>query len=316
MTDRDVFHFFYGHFFQQPQLFNVFNKVNQIVESTNDIIGNPYLEPEKTISYEFGIKHQFGLNSLATVTAFFKDIDNLLQVDRVFEGPPTNMVYHTYVNSTYGTVRGFEITLSQRNFHSFSGEVSYTYQIATTTHSTARDTYTGYEQFILLPGKEYPADWDRRHSFTFNLSYSLGSGEGPVIGGIRPFSDLNVSLLGEVGSGLPYTPTSSNDSPLYELTNTIRLPWTHEWDLRVLKKIGYGKVRWGIQMDVYNIFDSMNVVSLDDGGSIDQYRGRIGYTNQSGATSLRNYGGFENSIPLPTAWDSGRRIRLGVSVEF
>lgn len=316
VTERDVFHFFYGHFFQQPQLFNVFNKVNQVLESTNDIIGNPYLEPEKTISYEFGIKHQFGLNSLGTVTAFFKDIDNLVQIDRIFEGAPTNMVYHTYVNSTYGTVRGFEITASQRALYNFSGEVSYTYQMATTTHSTSRDTYTGYEQFILLPGKEYPADWDRRHSFTFNVSYGLGSGEGPALGGIKPFSDLSLSLLGQVGSGVPYTPTSSNDSPLYELTNTIRLPWTHSWDLRALKKVSLGKVRWGIQMDVYNLFDSMNVISIDDGGAIDQYRDRVGYTNQSGATSLRNYGGFENSIPLPTAWDSGRRIRLGVSVEF
>ncbi|MBN1424418.1 outer membrane beta-barrel protein [Candidatus Fermentibacteria bacterium] len=316
VTERDVFHFFYGHFFQQPLLFNVFNKVNQAISSSNDIIGNPYLEPEKTISYEFGIKHQFGINSLATVTAFFKDVDNLVQIDRIFEGAPTNMVYHTYVNSTYGTVRGFEVTASQRDLYNFSGEVSYTYQIATTTHSTSYDTYTGYEQFQLLPGKEYPADWDRRHSVTFNLSYGLGSGEGPSIGGIKPFSDLSVSVLGEIGSGLPYTPTSSNDSPLYELTNENRLPWTHEWDLRLLKKLTLGKVRWGIQMDMYNVFDSMNVVSIDDGGAVDQYRDRIGYTNSSGATSLRNYGGFENSIALPTAWDSGRRIRLGVSVEF
>lgn len=316
VTDRDVFHFFYGHFFQQPPLFNVFNNLNQPVSSTNEIVGNPYLEPEKTISYEFGIKHQFGLNSLATLTGFFKDIDNLVQIDRIFEPAPYNMVYHTYVNSTYGTVRGVELTASQRDFYNFSGEVSYTYQIATTTHSTARATYTGYEQLVLLPGKEYPADWDRRHSLTVNLSYGLGAGEGPSFGGIKPFSDVSVSLLGEIGSGLPYTPTSSTDSPLYELTNTLRLPWTHEWDLRFLKKINFGKVRWGIQMDVYNLFDRKNVVSLDDGGAVDQYRNRIGYTNASGAENLRNYGGFENSISMPTAWDSGRRIRFGVSVEF
>jgi len=315
VTDKDVFHFFYGHFFQQPELLRVFDKLNQVISSANDIIGNPFLEPEKTISYEFGIKHQFGLNSLGTVTAFFKDIDNLLQIDKIFEGG-SNLVYHTYLNSTYGTVRGFEFTLSQRDFYNLSGEVSYTYQIATTTNSTSRDTYTGYEQLILLPGKEYVADWDRRHQFSVNLTYNVGNGEGPAIGGFQPFSDFSLSLLGQVASGQPYTPTGINDSPQWELRNSIRLPWEHSWDLRALKRIGVGGLNWGLQVDVYNLFDSKNAFGLDDGGVVDQYRNLIGYSNASGATNVRNYGGFENAMPNPNAWDSGRRIRVGVSLEF
>ena len=315
VTDKDVFHFFYGHFFQQPELLRVFDKLNQVISSANDIIGNPYLDPEKTISYEFGIKHQFGLNSLGTVTAFFKDIDNLLQIDKIFE-EGTNLVYHTYLNSTYGTVRGFEFTLSQRDFYNLSGEVSYTYQIATTTNSTSRDTYTGYEQLKLLPGKEYSADWDRRHQVAFNLTYNVGQGEGPAVGGIRPFSDLSLSLLGQVASGQPYTPTSSNDSPMYELRNSKRLPWEHSWDFRAMKRIPVGGLKWGLQVDVYNLFDSKNAFGLDDLGVVDQYRNLIGYSNASGATNVRNYGGFENALPNPTAWDSGRRIRVGVSLEF
>jgi outer membrane receptor protein involved in Fe transport len=319
VTDRDVFHFFYGHFFQQPQLFRVFNKLNQAIGSANDIIGNPYLDPEKTISYEFGIKHQFGLNSLATVNAYFKNVDNLIQVDKIFE-EESNLVYHTYVNTTYGTVRGFDISLAQRDFYNFSGEVSYTYQIATTTHSSNRETYIGYEQFLLLPGKEYNADWDRTHAFSVNVAYALGDDAGPAVGDFYPFEDVSVSLLGQIWSGLPYTPTSSNDSPLYELTNTERFPWTHEWDLRAMKRFEVAGLRWGLQLDVYNIFDSVNAFGIDDTGIefgiVDRYRGRIGYTNGSASQSLRHWGGWENAIPNPNAWDSGRRIRAGVSVEF
>jgi len=317
VTDKDVFHFFYGHFSQEPALIRVFDKVNAISESTNDRIGNPFLEPERTISYEFGIKHQFGLNALGTVTAFFKDIDNLVQVDRVFE-TERNLVYHSYVNSDYGTVRGLEFTLAQRDFMNFSGEASYTYQIATTTNSGATDVYYGYEQLSILPGREYPADWDIRHNFSFNLSYSLGEEEGPEFNGFYPFEYLSLSLLGEVNSGQPYTPTSGNDTPLYDIQNSKRYPWTHNWDLRLNKQFSLAGLRWGLQADILNIFNSLNVVGGDDAntGLLDAYRERYGYTNQSGASSLRNYGGFENAVPEPNAWYTGRRIRVGVTVEF
>jgi len=317
VTDKDVFHFFYGHFAQEPALIRVFDRVNTVSESTNDRVGNPYLEPERTVSYEFGIKHQLGLNSLGTVTAFFKDVDNLVQVDRIFE-TDRNLVYHSYVNSDYGTVRGLEFTLAQRDFMNFSGEVSYTYQIATTTNSNATDVYYGYEQLSILPGREYPADWDIRHNFSFNVSYSLGEEEGPEFNGFYPFEYLSLNLLGAINSGQPYTPTSGNDSPLYEDTNSKRYPWTHNWDLRLQKKFSVAGLRWGLQADVLNIFNSLNVIGGDDAntGLLDAYRERYGYTNQSGASSLRNFGGFENSIPEPNAWYTGRRVRVGVTVEF
>jgi hypothetical protein len=152
------------------------------------------------------------------------------------------------------------------------------------------------------------------------VAYALGDNGGPAVGDFYPFEDVSVSLLGQVWSGLPYTPTSSNDSPLYELTNTKRFPWVHQWDVRAMKRFQLAGFRWGLQLDVYNIFNSVNAFGIDDtgieNGIVDRYRGRIGYTNGSSSQSLRHWGGWENAIPNPNAWDSGRRIRAGVSVEF
>jgi outer membrane receptor protein involved in Fe transport len=331
VTDRDVFHFFYGHFFQRPRLIDVYYQVNQAIDSANSIVGNPNLDPERTISYEFGLRHQAGLNTVLSVTGFFKDIDRLREIQRV-EDEISN-VFRTYLNDTYATTKGFELLLTQRMGARFSGEVSYTYQIANTTHSFARQTYGNEELFDILPGTEYPADWDRRHTVNLNMDYRYGEDEGPALGGLRPLENWSVNLLSQVGSGYPYTPTSSQDTPIYEEMNSRRYPWTWNIDVVTRKLFTIAGTRLGLEFEVLNLFDTRNVLGADDalGGAeefrtiIDAYRSTqpgedvedwIGYSNQSPATMFRNYGGYPLRWATPDAWDAGRRIRVGLSLEF
>ncbi len=333
VTDRDVFHFFYGHFFQRPRLFDVYNQVNQVIDSANSIVGNPNMDPERTISYEFGLRHQMGANTVLSVTGFFKDIDNLRQIEKVED--ENGNVFRTYLNDTYATSKGFEFLLSQRMGARFSGEASYTYQLATTTHSYARHTYGDEDIFRIMPGQEFPADWDRRHSLNVNLDYRFGEDEGPALGSVRPLEDWNVNLLFRLGSGYPFTPTRSEDSPIHERTNSERYPWSWNLDLSTRKFINVAGTRLGVLLEVLNVFDVKNVVGADDAFGnagaesyrtiVDAYRAWqpgadvedwIGYSNQSPATTFRNYGGYPLTWPIPSAWDSGRTVSLGVSVEF
>jgi outer membrane receptor protein involved in Fe transport len=333
VTDRDVFHFFYGHFFQRPRLFDVYNQVNQVIDSANSIVGNPNMEPERTISYEFGLKHQMGANTVLSVTGFFKDIDNLRQIEKVEDA--NGNVFRTYLNDTYATAKGFEFLLSQRMGARFSGEASYTYQRATTTHSFARHTYGNEDTFRYMPGQEFPADWDRRHSVNVNLDYRYGEDEGPALGSFKPLENWNIDLLFAFGTGYPFTPTRSEDSPIYERTNSERYPSSWNLDLSTRKFIDIAGARLGLLLEVLNVFNVKRVVGADDAFGnagaesyrtiIDAYRAWqpgadvedwIGYSNQSPATTFRNYGGYPLTWPIPSAWDSGRRVSVGVSVEF
>jgi outer membrane receptor protein involved in Fe transport len=333
VTDRDVFHFFYGHFFQRPRLFDVYNQVNQIIDSANSIVGNPNMEPERTISYEFGLRHQMGTSTVLSVTGFLKDIDNLRQIEKVEDA--NGNVFRTYLNDTYATSKGFEFLLSQRMGARFSGEASYTYQRATTTHSFARHTYGDEDIFRIMPGQEFPADWDRRHSLNVNLDYRFAEDEGPALGSLRPLENWNVNLLFRFGTGYPFTPTRSEDSPIHERTNSERYPSSWNLDLSSRKFIDIAGARLGLLLEVLNVFDLKRVVGADDAFGnagaesyrtiIDAYRAWqpgedvenwIGYSNQSPATTFRNYGGYPLTWPIPGAWDSGRTISVGVSVEF
>lgn len=311
VTDRDMFYFSYGHFFQRPQLTNVFNQVNQRIDSPNSIVGNPNLDPEQTIQYEFGIRRQFGLNTLFSVTGFFKDIDNLLQIRQEFD--VAGNTFYTYQNDTYGTVKGLELALQQRAGRFFSGDATYTFQVAKATHSDPRDTY---DTLDIVDGVEFPADWDQRHRVVLNLDFHYGAGEGPKVGNFPLLENWNVNVLAQYGTGLPYTPQTLTGSPLVPLTNTKRFPETFNVDMRMRRffKLTSG-VRAGFIFEVQNLFNRLNPIGPDDGGIVDAFRDRIGFTN-SGTSRTRNYGGYANSAPNPAAWQNGRIIRIGFTTEF
>lgn len=311
VTDRDMFYFSYGHFSQRPQLTNVYNQVNQAYGSSNSIVGNPDLDPEKTIQYEFGIRHQFGLSTLFSVTGFFKDIDNLVQIRQNFD--EAGNAFFTYFNDTYGTVKGLELQLTQRAGRFFSGDATYTFQVAKATHSDPRDTY---DTLDIIDGVEFPADWDQRHRIVINLDYHYGKGEGPRIGNFHLLENFNINVLGQFGSGLPYTPNTLTNSPLVPLTNTVRYPWTQDIDLRARRYFTLTKgARAGLVFEVQNLLNRRNAIGPDDGGIVDAYRNLIGYTN-GGTSRSRNYGGYSNAVPSPFAWANGRIIRLGFTTEF
>jgi len=272
VTDKDLFFFNYGRFFQRPQLQNLYTQVNQVFGSSNSIIGNPDLLPEETIQYEMGLRHQFGLNTLVTITGFFKDINNLQQILKVFDS--AGNAFYQYINDNddnsqivkgFGTVKGFEVQLKQRAGKYLTGEASYTFQVAKATHSQAYRTYGNENIFDVQPGTEYAADWDQRHKFVFHVDYHYGEKNGPRIGNIFPLENWNLSMLTEIGSGFPYTPEAYNSTPIYELTNTIRLPWTYEVDLRMRKFFEIpGGFRVGAVFEILNLLNYRNVVSWDE----------------------------------------------------
>ena len=61
---------------------------------------------------------------------FFKDIFGLITV-RQERDELTNLLVPVYVNEDYASSRGFEASLIKRFSHKFSGEINYTYSIAT-----------------------------------------------------------------------------------------------------------------------------------------------------------------------------------------
>ena len=220
------------------------------------LVGNPQVKPQKTVTYETGIKFQVSDNWAFDVTAWYKDITDLLSTLYISY---LSQDYVVYYNSDYASVKGIDLTLRKRYSNYISGSIDYTYMVAQGNNSQPLGGYFdafGQEE---VPHKEYYLDFDQRHDVAVNLNFTIPKNEGPQLFGIKPFSDFNINLLFQAGTGLPYTPYV--DPTLRIEINSARKPWTSTADLRMIKNISLiNNLKAALFLDITNLLDRENVV--------------------------------------------------------
>jgi hypothetical protein len=257
VTEQLVFHFAYGHFFQNPDYYHLFRNDRSLynLEESDVIIGNPGLKPQKTVAFEVGGKYQFSDDIAIDFTGFYKDIKDLTST-RFYARQPYN--YTIYINEDYGRIKGFDITVTKKYSHYISGNLNYTYSVA---RGSGSDPLAGYyyreEESHLRPKREYYLDFDRTHDFSANIDLRFPNDFGPKMAGFKPLADFGVNVLVQLASGLPYTP--SEDGALSLEINSERKGWTKTLDVRLDKRI---RLANSLDMICYakvtNLFDSIN----------------------------------------------------------
>jgi outer membrane receptor protein involved in Fe transport len=314
ISDRDVLSFHYGWTFQTPARTFVFE--NRASNSNVAIRGNPNLEPETNIAYQAGVQHLFSKDVSGQFSVFFKDIFGLIAVRQVRD-ETSNLLVPTYVNQDYASARGFEASLVKRFSHKFSGELNYTYSIAT---GVASDPNQGLQfangNLLFLPISERALDWDQRHTLSASLV-------------IREPSSWGLNILWTFGSGFPYTPTFRNDrTPDPRLENSRRLPSQSTLSVVADKFYNIWGQRVTFFLDARNLLDSNNIGNLSFGAFPNPYVNTIGddyliyytETGRPGGAYLQdtNGDGIEDWVPVndPRVWQEGRNIRIGVGVAF
>jgi outer membrane receptor for ferrienterochelin and colicin len=321
VTDRDVFHFNYGYFYQRGRDDYYFTGVNQLQTGGTPVLGNPGLKPQKTIAYELGVRHQFATDFLLDIGTYYKDIDNLIQSgsvnrQRQEDGLPVfqGVNFSQYYNIDYGSVRGFEFNVTKSYSANFSGRLTYTLAWANAKNSYDIGSDEARDPNYIRPKKENPVAWDRRHQVVADLGF-----HNPLKG--APFTaewlrtGWQVNVLSQALSGLPYTPTGLSGSEIPDQQNTLHTPWTYQTDLNVARLFRYAGLNWSLLLQVRNVFDALNVVGWDANNyTIDTYLdGKPGYVNDSNSP---NYGYAPKSGSNPDAWDERRLVRAGLAVEF
>ena len=80
VADEAVLHFSYGHFFQMPPFYAMYNRSDWLVPSGNyeTIMGNPNVSAEKTVSYEIGLWQRINQFMSADINLYYRDIYELL----------------------------------------------------------------------------------------------------------------------------------------------------------------------------------------------------------------------------------------------
>ncbi|UCG51997.1 MAG: carboxypeptidase-like regulatory domain-containing protein [Candidatus Latescibacterota bacterium] len=312
ITDRDKFFFHYGRFTQWPSHSYLFATQDAI--GTFGTLGNPNLGEELTVSYQAGISHQFTEDIAGNFVVFSKDIYGLVSSTRVTDDS-TNIQSIRFINRTYASSRGLEISLEKRLTRHFGFEAYYTYSFADGVASDA-DFGRSAEGLTHLPTDELPLNWDQRH--TFNLTFRL-----------QDRNNWGATAIYSYGSGLPWTPVdrfARLQDPTWE--NSRRLPATHRLSIQGRKKFSiYGREltlffegRNLLDEDILvpngdapTVFPNMVVAGMD-GGSYLTETGRFG-----GAYLLDiDDDGRDDFIPVndPTVFEQHRIWRIGFGFEF
>jgi outer membrane receptor for ferrienterochelin and colicin len=241
--------FSYGHFFQLPPYEYLYTHFEGRVKPglIETDMGNPELKPQKTVSYEVGVEQELMEDLALYVKLYQRDITNILGQDIVVL--PNTDSYALYVNRDYGRVRGVNLTLQKRFSNTFSASVDYTYQVAEGNESNPAETRRNFRLNLEELKKIVPLDWDQTH--TLRLNTTVG----------KP-RDWNVSLLGRIESGYPYTPQSANEIIQLAEKNSGRKIPIIKFDLRARKSfevnVSNQTYLLSLYAKVYNLFDRLN----------------------------------------------------------
>jgi outer membrane receptor for ferrienterochelin and colicin len=303
ISDRGVFHFSYGHFFQIPRFELLYqNPDYDLGQGTGNVgvVGNPNLRPEKTISGELGLQQQLNHFITLDITGYFRDIRDLTGTRAeeiiIFGG---SAKYSRFENSDFAYIRGIVMNFKINNLYGWNGDINYTYQIARGTASDpeqARASITGGK----LPEIHLiPLNWDQTHTLSLAMMYSQ-----KIWGG---------SLIAQLGSGLPYTPESTDDISTL-IVNSSRKPITWNVDFRSYYQVNIFGESLTVFFRVKNLFDHLNHNNVyNDSGRANEtvQITRALKTNPSEAiNSISDW--FNNE----TFYSQPRRVELGINYDF
>lgn len=337
ISDEANFFAHYDILVQRPPSNNIATALDYFYfpDARENTWNNPNLLPERTVDYEVGFKQKVSNTSAITITAYYKELRDMIQRRRYLFSAPISE-YETYDNIDFGTVKGFSFNYDLRRTGNVEMNIAYTLQFADGTGSDANSARgLTNNRFIR---NIFPLSYDERHRIAATLDYRYFSGKkytGPRLFGLDIFANTGLNVLAVAVSGRPYTKTTFprryDGVGFAGAFNGARLPWNFTADLRIDKSFrlygagdGYSP-NVNVYVRVQNLFDTRNVInvysasgSAEDDGYLSSQEGR------SVLNDLRLEGrdvelflqSYNWRLLNPDFYTLPRRIFLGAIFEF
>jgi outer membrane receptor for ferrienterochelin and colicin len=298
ISDRTKLHFAYGHFFQNPEYQYLFENKDYKVSVREPLFGQPALDAQRTVAYEVGISHELTDRVLLNLTAYYKDVTGLIGTHYypAYQGGRP-LPYTLFINEDYSNIKGFEVNVDIRPDKYFSGELTYTYSVAKGNASSEAENYPQPYKSTLL----YYLDFDKTHVFNASGTFKIPKDEGPQLFGMRPFQNMDLTVIARASSGYPYTPGGRDVG--FVVKNSLRMPGTYSIDLEIGKEwlLGSG-VKLRMFAEILNLTDHRNILYV--------------YTD-TGEPDFTILGARSTEYQHdPSNFGPPRTIRLGAGVSF
>ncbi len=241
--------------------------------SSSTLYRNPNLRPQRTVTYEVGFKQKLSNSSALNISAYYRELRDMIQRRTfLFVAAPIN-TYTTYDNQDFGTVKAFSFQYDMRRTNNLQLNASYTLQFADGTGSNA-DSQRGLTSRGNLRVL-FPLDFDERHRFNLTADYRYASGKkynGPRVAGRDIFANAGLNIQGTAVSGRPYTASIRADefggAGTRGALNGARKPWNYWVNLRIDKNFSLSKpdaarqLNLNVYFRVQNLLDARNVIDV------------------------------------------------------
>jgi len=338
ITDEAIFIFHYDVLAQRPTTgfsrLDPFDYLGLTYLRNGGILNNPNLLPQRTTEYEMAFKQMLSKKSALKLSAFYRELRDLLQAVNYPEAYP--ITYVAYGNRDFGTVKGFTLEYELRRTNNIKFDANYTLQFASGTGSSATTGANLARVGAASLRTLLPFDYDNRHVFFARIDWRYGRGgnyNGPRINGKPILENFGINLTMNASSGRPYTrrdrayavtASASASAQTEGQINGSRLPWQVNFNARINKSFmldARGRKSIDVYLQILNLLDTRNVVSVypftgspDDDGFL---ASQAGQAQIQGQVSEQAYVDLYNRrMVSPFNFTLPRRVRLGIAYNF
>lgn len=318
VSDRGAFRVAYGHFVQMPAYNEMFknpvdNNTNQGILSGREI-GNPNLEPEKTIKYEMGLQQQIAEFMGIDFNFYYKNVRNLLGLEIL--ATSDGVQYYRTVNRDYGLIKGTTIAFYTKPMgYLRSAGIDLTYQDAQGSSSDPNQIAdiiiagrAGETPQAIVDRQIIPLNWDQ--TVSANTYFSVGVDK-----------NWNIGIVNQIASGQPYTPSFIDETKQYPsnyFNNTESKPLLISLDLTAQKNIQLAGLDVNLKLQVNNLINYLNERTVNSvSGQADQIVRRL--DEEVDRNYVINYVGIfteaEDDVK-PTWYSAPRQILFSIKFDL
>jgi hypothetical protein len=334
VTQKTNFRLSYAHQVQAPDFGTMLTGINTdlAITNSNHVYGSD-LDFGKTITFEFGVRHEFNPDMVFDISAYNKDklADASARLVSLYDpARGANNDIRLFTSADFGNVRGVDMQLQRRFGNLFTGQVSYTYQDAKNTGSDPF-TYINFGSRIVdalsggnaqPPQAILPTASSRTNTVAgvMSLNFPDGWNQGTAVGTI--LQNFGVNAVFRYASGLPYTACVNNQnesniagegtvgtlggsacsgslSDAGSDVNGVRLPSFKQLDMRFTKGFAIRGVDLTAYVDARNILNLTNVLSVFQGTR------DVRNSKEAGITWANDSSGFADEAKKSSAYDAG-----------
>jgi hypothetical protein len=224
-------------------------------------LGNPNLEPPRTISYELGVAYNLLNQYLIEVSTYYKDVSGeAARVNYANESGTLN--YPTWLNNRWEDDMGLEVKITKNLGQWITGWFNFWYVIdknGRVGSQRINENISQNDETTFYSGDENSPSLEPRISA--NISFHTPSRFGPNYAGVYPLDNWRLNLLPQWERGTEFT---FNPGDVRNLENNLRWPDYYRLDMRLSKAFNISKITATLFLDIRNVFNT-KINLMEDG---------------------------------------------------